>query len=181
MVEQPFFKPSCPHMCQSPLEIIVKNNNSNAVTIGSGGGTTPPSTKEYTITASADSNSVITPKGVQTVKENGKITFTFSADSGYVVSDLLIDGVSRKEFIPTGSYSFSTVLINHTISVSSVKDDSTGTGDGDGGDGGDGDESGIDDGSDNKNDTALILIAVIAVVIVVIAAVLWIRSPSRKG
>ena len=76
--------------------------------------TTPLS---YYITSSADSNSIITPSGNVMVNANFSQTFTYSANSGYTIDSVLVDGSS----VPiTGSYTFNNVQANHTISVEST-------------------------------------------------------------
>jgi hypothetical protein len=80
--------------------------------------TTPLS---YYITSSADSNSIISPSGnvmVNTmINANFSQAFTYSANSGYTIDSVLVDGSS----VPiTGSYTFNNVQANHTISVTSV-------------------------------------------------------------
>jgi hypothetical protein len=78
--------------------------------------TTPPS---YYITSSADSNSVISPSGNLTVNPNFSETFTYSANIGYTINSVLVDNSS----VPiTGSYTFTNIQANHTISVTSSID-----------------------------------------------------------
>ena len=68
----------------------------------------------YYITSSADSNSIISPSGNVMVNANFSQTFTYSANSGYTIASVLVDGSS----VPiTGSYTFNNVQANHTISV----------------------------------------------------------------
>ena len=68
------------------------------------------------INASIDSYSTITPFGLVYVKYGDNQTFTYSADDGYVVSQVLVDNVS----VPiTGSYTFTNVEGAHSISVTS--------------------------------------------------------------
>jgi plastocyanin len=73
----------------------------------------------YYITSSADSNSIISPSGNVVVNPNFSQTFTYSAKSGYIINSVLVDGSS----VPiTGSYTFSNVQANHTISVTSANE-----------------------------------------------------------
>jgi len=74
---------------------------------------TPPVTYYY-IDAGAGENGSISPSGQVAVPAGGSRTFTITADEGYVVADVLVDGVSVG---PVGSYTFSNVRANHTISV----------------------------------------------------------------
>jgi hypothetical protein len=72
---------------------------------------------QFTVTSSADGNSVITPEGSQAVPQGGNATFTYYAKPGYRISEVLVDGSS----VPTmGSYTFANVRSGHTISVASV-------------------------------------------------------------
>ncbi|AIZ56298.1 hypothetical protein Mpt1_c04040 [Candidatus Methanoplasma termitum] len=82
----------------------------------------PPQPKLYTITASADSGSVISPSGRVTVQEGDSKTFTFSAKDGYTIAEVWIDStyqLSQAE-INSGSYTFTNVMSNHTIAVKSI-------------------------------------------------------------
>lgn len=71
--------------------------------------------KTYTITAATSSgNGTITPTGRSTVKEGEGILYTMTPKSGYVVSNVYVDGK------PVGwmnSFNFTDVRENHTISV----------------------------------------------------------------
>lgn len=69
----------------------------------------------YVIKATAGSGGKITPSGETTVEKGKDATFTFSANSGYTVSEVLVDG---KKITATGSYTFKNVTSDHTISVS---------------------------------------------------------------
>lgn len=68
--------------------------------------------KEYTITASAGKNGSISPEGEQMVKKGEDITFTITPDSGYKISDVIVDGesIGAEE-----SYTFKNVKEAHTI------------------------------------------------------------------
>ncbi|MDR0887687.1 MAG: hypothetical protein LBM39_00670 [Candidatus Methanoplasma sp.] len=82
---------------------------------------TPGVPPEYTITAVADDNSKITPSGSQIVKEHGNKTFTFSANAGYRISDVIVDGVSNANAIAAGTFTFTNVTSNHTIYIYTEK------------------------------------------------------------
>jgi hypothetical protein len=73
----------------------------------------------YTITASADGNSSITPSGVVVVDYGGNQEFTFNAAEGYHVSLVLVDDVEVSLVSP---YVFEAVAGNHTIAVFSEVD-----------------------------------------------------------
>ena len=70
------------------------------------------STQEYTISASAGLHGNISPAGTVTVAQGGSRTFTITADPGYRIADVIVDGQSvgaRQQ------YTFSNVTANHTI------------------------------------------------------------------
>ena len=69
---------------------------------------------EHTITASAGSNGSITPTGSIPVAEGNNQVFAFVADSGYVIADVLVDGLSVGK---PSDYEFIDIRENHTISV----------------------------------------------------------------
>ncbi|MCG8699895.1 MAG: S8 family serine peptidase [Bacteroidales bacterium] len=77
------------------------------------------SVKEYTITASVGANGSISPSGAVKVNEGESITFNISANSGYIVDDVLVNGVSIGS---KTKYTFSNVKDNHTIKASFKKD-----------------------------------------------------------
>ncbi|MCX6879487.1 MAG: hypothetical protein NTW21_37640 [Verrucomicrobia bacterium] len=70
---------------------------------------------QVTITASADTGGSISPSGAVAVTLGTNQTFTLTPDSGNVVLDVLVDGVSVGA--PT-SYTFPTVIAGHTIVAS---------------------------------------------------------------
>ncbi|GAB1417969.1 hypothetical protein MASR2M12_07340 [Bacteroidales bacterium] len=71
----------------------------------------------YTITATAGANGSIAPSGAVTVNYGANQTFTFTANTGYQVSSVLVDGVSVGA---VNSYTFNNITENHTISVSFI-------------------------------------------------------------
>ena len=73
-----------------------------------------PVTATYTITASAGSGGNISPSGSVMVPSGGNQTFAISPDSGYSISDVLVDNESYGKI---SSYSFTNVVSNHTISA----------------------------------------------------------------
>jgi len=68
-----------------------------------------------TITARADSNSMINPSGSVQVSYGDSQTFTYSANPGYTLTSVLVDGHNVSI---TGNYTFSSAASNHAISVS---------------------------------------------------------------
>ena len=69
----------------------------------------------YTIKASAGNGGKISPSGDVKIEKGKDAAFTFSANSGYAVSDVTVDG---KKVVASGSYTFKAVSENHTIAVS---------------------------------------------------------------
>lgn len=69
----------------------------------------------FTLAASAGAGGSITPSGAVIVANNGSQTFQIAADSCHSIEDVRVDGVSVG---PVGSYAFSNVLADHTISAS---------------------------------------------------------------
>ena len=76
---------------------------------------TPPSPGvTYYIDASAGQGGSISPSGRVPVAAGDRQTFTISAGEGYVIANVLVDGVSVGQ---VSSYTFSNVRSNHTITV----------------------------------------------------------------
>jgi hypothetical protein len=87
----------------------------------------------YTIQASATPGGSISPSGTVTVAQGANQTFTITPDSGYVISDVLVDGSSVGA---GGSYTFTNIGSNRTITANFVQGytltiTTTGTGSGD--------------------------------------------------
>ncbi len=75
--------------------------------------------KQYTISSSIDSeNGTISPIGDSLVSHDNNITYVFSANSGYKIDSLLVDGVNVPDSISGGSYTFCNVQADHSIVVS---------------------------------------------------------------
>ena len=72
-------------------------------------------TTYYTIQASATAGGNISPSGQIEVAEGESKTFTFTPDTDYELSHIMVDG-KRKE-VSGSSYTFSNVSKNHTISA----------------------------------------------------------------
>jgi hypothetical protein len=68
--------------------------------------------KNYTITVTAGSGGSISPSGAVNVEEGGSQTFAILPNSGYVISQVLVDGTAVE---PSDSYTFSNVTGGHTI------------------------------------------------------------------
>lgn len=78
--------------------------------IGGGG-----SASAFTITSSTGSNGTISPLGTTAVLKGGAQTYSMTANTGYEVDDVLVDGVSQGA---VSTYTFNNVQADHTISVS---------------------------------------------------------------
>jgi len=68
----------------------------------------------YTITASAGSGGQISPSGTTQVSAGNSQAYTITANAGYHISDVLVDGGSVGA---VSSYTFTYVTANHTISA----------------------------------------------------------------
>ncbi len=73
--------------------------------------------KNYTITASAGSGGSISPSGAVVVKRGDDQTFSISPNTGYDISDVVVDGDSKGA---VSSYRFSNVVSDHTISATFI-------------------------------------------------------------
>ncbi|MDR3282590.1 MAG: leucine-rich repeat domain-containing protein [Candidatus Methanoplasma sp.] len=145
---------------------------------------------QFSVTASADSNSTITPAGSVGVSSGGGVTFAFSASAGYAISDVVVDGASVPSAVAAGKYAFSLVASNHTISVKSAPSFSSPAGSGNS----DGSGSGSGSGSDGANDGAgdsragdgddegvsvAVILAGVVIAIAAGSAVLWLVLGRR--
>jgi hypothetical protein len=68
----------------------------------------------FKITATAGGGGSITPAGVTSVPYNGSQSYVISANTGYHILDVKIDGVSHGAI---SSFAFTGVIANHTIDV----------------------------------------------------------------
>jgi hypothetical protein len=68
----------------------------------------------FTITSSAGAGGFISPSGARPVAPSGNITFAITPNAGYVVSEVVVDGVNQGALT---SYNFNNVMDNHTISA----------------------------------------------------------------
>lgn len=69
----------------------------------------------YTITASAGAGGSINPSGNVSVPLGGSRSFTITANAGYAIADVVVDGASKGA---VSTYTFSNVTANHTIAAS---------------------------------------------------------------
>ncbi|MFV0379770.1 MAG: immunoglobulin-like domain-containing protein [Anaerorhabdus sp.] len=67
---------------------------------------------EFDIVASANTGGTITPEGTTVVLGTENQTYNISADQGYLLKDVLVDGVSMGKI---NSYTFENVVKDHTI------------------------------------------------------------------
>lgn len=109
----------------------------------------------YTITASAGEGGTISPEGAIEVVTGHSQDFAISADEGYEIADVVVDGVSQGVI---STYRFEDVAANHTIEVTFKSVDApTGPSDGD-------DTPGSADGSGDDvllgtGDSSLLMVA----------------------
>src|SRR5207249_10118435 len=68
----------------------------------------------FTITASAGAGGTISPSGSVVVNQGNNQTFTITPSTCFVISNVLVDGVSQGAI---SSYTFTNVQANHTISA----------------------------------------------------------------
>ena len=72
---------------------------------------------EYTITSSAGANGAIEPLGVTTVNYGTNKTYTITPNTGYVIAQVLVDGVNQPAAVTSGEYTFENITGSHTISA----------------------------------------------------------------
>ncbi len=68
----------------------------------------------FTISASSGINGSISPSGAIIISENTDTSFIISADSGYRIKSVIVDGIDQGAI---NSYPFSTVISDHEISA----------------------------------------------------------------
>lgn len=95
---------------QSNQTIAVTFSRNNSGGGGGGGG----GTTRYIIEAEAGSGGEISPDGRVSVSSGSDKTFRITADEGYEIADVIVDGESVGA---VSSYTFENVRKNHTISV----------------------------------------------------------------
>ena len=71
--------------------------------------------RTYTITATAGTGGSISPSGTVSVNYGANQAFTITANTGYGITSVLVDGASVGA---VATYTFSNVTANHTISAS---------------------------------------------------------------
>ncbi len=88
-------------------------NANKTVTATFNKGTIPPGIS-YKIAATADTGGTINPPGEVMVSQGGSQAFSITANIGYYVADVKVDGVSKGAF---STYTFNNVTANHTIAA----------------------------------------------------------------
>jgi hypothetical protein len=78
------------------------------------GGSISGGPTQFTITASAGSGGSISPSGGVVVNKGNNQTFSITANSGFTVSSVTVDGANQGAIT---SYTFSNVQANHTIAA----------------------------------------------------------------
>ena len=130
-------------------------------------------TRNYYITATSDSGSTISPKGVLAVPYESNMTFLFFAKEGYEIVAVYVDGVAiPSAYLESGSYTFVGLLSNHSIRVESKT--SSGGGIGSGGDGEDGSDT-----ADKGNWSVTNIVCAILSLFVGIVAVIAFRKDNK--
>jgi len=76
----------------------------------------------FTITASAGAGGTISPSGPVVVNQGADQSFTITANSGFSIADVLVDGGSVGA---VGSHTFTNVTADHTIAASFVANEFT--------------------------------------------------------
>jgi hypothetical protein len=68
----------------------------------------------YTLTASSGTNGTVTPPGITTLSQGGSQVYAITPSTNYTIAGVLVDGASVGA---AGTYTFSNVTANHTISA----------------------------------------------------------------
>lgn len=74
-----------------------------------------PPAVTHTVTASAGVGGAISPTGAVSVTEHSSQSFTISHNANYILTDVLIDGVSDPSAVAANGYTFADVTADHTI------------------------------------------------------------------
>lgn len=83
---------------------------------------TPQGPTALTITPTAGAGGSISPATVQTVVEGANATFTITANVGYHIADVKINGVSNSAAVAAGSYTFTNITASGTIDATFAAD-----------------------------------------------------------
>ena len=91
--------------------------------------TTLPALNIYTITASVDGvGGSIAPSGTLIFNEGDNLLLSITPDDGYIIDQVLIDGVNYPDAVTSGKYVFANIDADHTITAS-FKKNNTGNND----------------------------------------------------
>lgn len=71
----------------------------------------------FTIQAAAGTHGKIAPSGTVTVAYGDNKMFSFTPDTGYLITDVSVDGTANPGAKATGAYTFTNVTANHTITA----------------------------------------------------------------
>ena len=82
-----------------------------------------PASDPFTITATAGANGDINPSGTISVNPGADQSFDFTANTGYLIDQVLIDGVNDPAAVANGGYTFTYITTNHTIHVAFIKEE----------------------------------------------------------
>jgi uncharacterized protein (TIGR02145 family) len=74
----------------------------------------------YAITATAGTGVVMTPPGSVSAPEGSSPAFAFSAQTGYNLTSVLVDGLDNSTALAAGSYTFALVSAPHTLVVTAT-------------------------------------------------------------
>jgi hypothetical protein len=104
------------------ISTLTAGSYTGTVTITSAGGlqaviaaTLNVASASFTITSSAGAGGAINPAGALSVNYGSSATFTITPNSGYGISNVLVDGANQGAI---STYTFTNVTSNHTISAS---------------------------------------------------------------
>lgn len=110
-----------PDSCYHIADVVVDGISQGAITTYTFSNVTADHTisatfaiDTYTITATAGTGGSISPSGNVVVNCGSDQSFTLTPDTGYHIVDVVVDGSSQGA---TGSYTFTNVTGNHTISA----------------------------------------------------------------
>ncbi|MBU5638894.1 hypothetical protein KOM00_19395 [Geomonas sp. Red69] len=98
----------------------VAMNDNRLVKLKSTGVTASGSANQVAITATAGPHGAISPAGITMVDRFGNLTYTITADTGYHIEDVLVDGSNDLGAIDT--FTFTNVKESHTISATFALD-----------------------------------------------------------
>ena len=101
------------------------SGSSGSSSSGGGGYSYTPPVVTYTVTASAGTGGSISPSGSSSVTSGGSKTYTITANPGYKIADVKVDGSSIGG---ASTYTFSSITASHTISATFASAASLSTG-----------------------------------------------------